>query len=99
MSAKASIAQRIREKLNAAFAPLSLEVIDDSHKHRGHAHATRDSATAAPLGETHFIVKVVSEAFKRKSRIERHRMVNAALRAEIDDGVHALSIEAKAPDE
>jgi BolA protein len=99
MSVKASMAQRIHEKLNAAFAPLSLEVIDDSRKHLGHTHAMRDSGKAAPSGETHFTIKVVSEAFKDKSRIDRHRMVNAALRTEIDDGVHALSIEAKAPDE
>ncbi|MGB7125346.1 MAG: BolA family protein [Methylovirgula sp.] len=99
MTAQASIAQRIRQKLNAAFAPLSLEVIDDSRKHLGHAHLMRDSEKAAHSGETHFTVKMVSEAFKDKSRIDRHRMVNAALRAEIADGVHALAIDAKAPGE
>ncbi len=99
MSEKAGMAQRIREKLNAAFAPLSLKVIDDSRKHLGHTHATRDSGKAVLSGETHFTVKVVSKAFKDKSRVDRHRMVNAALSAEIGAGVHALSIEAKAPDE
>jgi BolA family transcriptional regulator, general stress-responsive regulator len=99
MSLQASMAQRIREKLYAAFAPLSLEVIDDSRKHLGHTQLMRDSGKAAPSGETHFTVKMVSEAFKDKSRIDRHRMVNAALRAEIAAGVHALAIEAKAPGE
>ncbi len=98
MSVEASIARRIREKLNAAFAPLSLEVIDDSRRHLGHA-SMRGLGKAAQAGETHFTVKMVSEAFKGKNRIDRHRMVNAALHAEIADGVHALAIEAKAPGE
>lgn len=93
------IAARIRQKLNAALTPVSLEVIDDSHKHAGHAHAaSRFGKTGRPR-ETHFTVKVVSETFKDKSRLERHRIVNALLSAELAEGVHALAIEAKAPGE
>ncbi|MDC7784564.1 BolA family transcriptional regulator [Rhodoplanes sp. TEM] len=80
------------EKLSAAFAPASLEVIDESHRHEGHAGAR-------PGGQTHFRVRIVSEAFRGKSRLDRHRAVNQALAAEIAGGVHALAIEASAPGE
>jgi BolA protein len=99
MSGQASVAMRIREKLHATLAPVSLEVIDDSAKHAGHAHVVSRSGKAAQAGETHFTVKVVSEVFTGKSRIERHRMINTLLSAEIAEGVHALAIEAKAPGE
>jgi BolA protein len=83
---------RIAEKLAAAFAPLSLDVIDESHQHAGHAGAR-------PGGETHFRVHIVSEAFRGKSRIERHRMINQTLSGELAGSVHALAIQASAPDE
>lgn len=89
----------IRAKLQAAFAPVSLEVIDESHKHAGHAHAVMRPGVAAKTGGTHYRIKVVSDAFKGKSRIERHRAVNDLLRAEFEGGVHALAIEAKTPEE
>jgi BolA family transcriptional regulator, general stress-responsive regulator len=82
----------ITEKLTKAFAPESLRVLDESHQHEGHAGHR-------PGGETHFRVYIVSEAFKGKSRIERHRMVNAALARELAAGVHALAIHASAPGE
>jgi BolA protein len=82
----------IAEKLTKTFAPERLEVIDDSHQHAGHAGAR-------PGGETHFSVHIVSLAFHGKSRIERHRMVNAALASELQGGVHALAIRAVAPGE
>ncbi len=94
-----NIAARIKDKLKTALAPVLLDVIDESHKHSGHAHAVTHAAKAGRSGETHFKVKVVSESFKGKSRLARHQMVNALLRAEFADGVHALSIEAKAPGE
>lgn len=97
MSGQASMAMRIREKLHTALAPVSLEVIDDSPKHAGHAQSR--SGKAAQAGESHFTVKVVSEVFKGKSRIDRHRMINTLLSAEIAESVHALAIEAKAPGE
>jgi BolA protein len=90
---------RIKAKLQAAFAPASIEVIDESHKHASHAHALNRSGAVASAGGTHFHVKVVSEAFKGKSLVERHRAINHLLGAEFDAGVHALAIEAKAPGE
>ena len=83
---------RIVEKLTQAFAPSVLDVADESHLHQGHA-------AHRPGGETHFRVHIVSEAFKGKSRIARHRMVNETLASELADRVHALAIHAKAPGE
>jgi BolA protein len=94
-----TMALRITEKLQAALAPISLEVIDESHKHAGHAHAVMRPGTAGGSGETHFQVKVVSDAFAGKSRVDRHRTINTLLSAELADSVHALSIDAKAPGE
>ncbi|MFC0284658.1 BolA family protein [Camelimonas abortus] len=86
-------ADLIRERLVAALAPTELEITDDSHRHAGHAGAR-------PEGETHFSLHVVSAAFAGKSRLERHRMVNAALADLLGPGgVHALAIAARAPDE
>jgi BolA family transcriptional regulator, general stress-responsive regulator len=82
----------ISRKLNDALAPSSLSVIDESEQHRGHG-GWREG------GETHFRVNVVSAAFAGKSRIERHRMVNALLAEELAGRVHALAISAKAPEE
>jgi BolA protein len=86
------VKDRIAEKLKAALAPQSLDVEDESHRHEGHAGHR-------PGGETHFRIHVVSEAFRGKSRIERHRMINQILSAELAGGVHALAIHAGAPDE
>jgi BolA protein len=80
----------ITNKLREAFTPESLDVQDESHLHEGHAGHR-------PEGETHFRVYIVSPAFKGKSRIERHRMINAALDAELKGSVHALAIHAQAP--
>lgn len=82
----------ITEKLTSAFDPESLNVVDESHQHAGHAGHR-------PGGETHFRVYIVSPAFRGKSRLERHRMINAALAAELTGGVHALAIHAAAPGE
>ena len=88
MSTKETITNKLRE----AFTPESLDVIDESHLHEGHAGHR-------PGGETHFRVYIVSGAFKGKSRIERHRMINEALAQELRSGVHALAIHAHAPGE
>jgi len=82
----------ITEKLTEAFKPQSLRVEDESHKHEGHAGHR-------PGGETHFRVYIVSESFRGKSRIDRHRMINTALARELDGGVHALALHASAPGE
>jgi BolA family transcriptional regulator, general stress-responsive regulator len=92
-------AERIQTKLQNALAPASLEVIDDSRKHAGHAHMISRGGTATTTGETHFRIKVVARAFHGKSRVDRHRMINALLQEEFAGGVHALSIDAKTPDE
>ena len=82
----------IATKLADAFAPVSLEVLDESHQHAGHAGHR-------PGGETYFRVYIVAEAFRGKTRLERHRMINATLASELREGVHALAIHAAAPDE
>lgn len=82
----------ITRKLTEAFAPESLQVLDESHRHEGHAGHR-------PGGETHFRVHIVANAFRGKSRIERHRMINACLSGELAGGVHALAIHAAAPGE
>ena len=82
----------ITEKLTPAFAPQSLDVIDESHQHAGHAGHR-------PGGETHFRVHIVSEAFRGKSRVDRHRMINQTLSGELASSVHALAIHARAPGE
>ena len=82
----------ITQKLTNAFAPESLRVEDESHQHEGHAGHR-------PGGETHFRVYIVSEAFRGKTRIARHRLVNDILSAELSGSVHALAIHAAAPGE
>jgi BolA protein len=85
-------ADLITKKLTEAFEPQSLEVVDESHRHEGHAGHR-------PGGQTHYRVYIVSQAFKGKTRVERHRMINATLSGELADGVHALAIHASAPGE
>jgi BolA family transcriptional regulator, general stress-responsive regulator len=92
MTTQETVKHVITNKLREAFAPESLEVSDESHLHEGHAGHR-------PGGETHFRVYIVSRAFRGKSRIERHRMINAALAAELAGRVHALAIHAQAPSE
>ena len=82
----------ITDKLTEAFAPARLDVADESHLHEGHAGHR-------PGGESHFRVHIVANAFKGKSRIERHRMINEALMLELKGSVHALAIQALAPGE
>ena len=82
----------IKDKLTRAFQPQHLEVIDESHLHAGHAGSHPD-------GESHFRVKIVSQAFSGKNRVDTHRMVNDALAEELKSRVHALAIQASAPKE
>ena len=82
----------ITEKLTSAFSPQSLSVVDESHLHAGHA-GSREG------GQTHYRVYIVSNAFEGKSRVDRHRMINTALAAELAGSVHALAIHAAAPGE
>ncbi len=78
---------RILRSLSDAFAPKTLEVIDDSAKHAGHAGAS-------PEGETHYTVIISSAAFEGLSRVAMQRAVMEALKAEFETGLHALSIKA-----
>jgi len=87
-----TVRDTIAEKLTQAFAPVHLDVIDQSHQHAGHAGAR-------PGGETHFSIHIVSQAFRGKTRIERHRMVNETLTHELQGRVHALAIRAVSPGE
>jgi BolA protein len=87
-----SVRQRIEEKLREALRPESLQVLDESHLHVGHAGHR-------PGGETHFRVYVVTAAFAGKCRVERHRMVNELLAEELAGPVHALAVHPAAPGE
>lgn len=87
-----SLQARIREKLEQAFQPEHLEIVNESHLHAGHA-------SSPGTGESHFRVTIVSAAFAGQNRIARHRLVNVTLAAELRDGVHALAIKALAPGE
>ena len=86
----AAVTELIRKKLNAAFSPTRLEIVDDSDKHKGHAGAREG-------GESHFTVNIEADAFAGKGRVERQRMVNKVLAEELAGPVHALSIKAEAP--
>lgn len=81
-----SIDAEIRAKLEAAFHPTALEIINESHAHSG--HAGHDGS-----GESHFRVKIAAPAFADMSRIARHRAVHAALGPEITGRIHALALE------
>lgn len=87
-----SRAHRLETTLTRAFAPTLLRVNDDSARHAGHAGAR-------PGGETHYSVLLVSEAFRGKSRVARHRMVHDALQAEFAAGLHALALTLRSPEE
>jgi BolA protein len=91
-----SVKDTIAAKLQAALAPSSLEVIDESDQHAGHMF---HPGGVEPRGETHFRIKIVSSIFSGQSRIQRHRTINQLVAEELRAGVHALAIEARAPDE
>ncbi len=78
---------RIIQQLQAAFSPSTLAVHDNSESHRGHGGWRIG-------GETHFKIEITAAAFTGKSRIDTHRMVNAALADEFASGLHALEITA-----
>lgn len=87
-----SIRNLIEQRLREAFAPQSLEVIDESERHRGHG-GWREG------GETHFRIRMVANTFAGQSRVARHRAVNDCLKPAFDAGLHALAIEVRTPDE
>ena len=83
-------ADRIHNALTAAFAPLALEVINESEQHRGHGGYSD--------GETHYRVRMTADAFVAMSRIARHRAVHAALGVELVAEIHALALELSVPE-
>ena len=87
-----SVADAIRDKLSERFTPTRLVIVDDSHRHAGHAGAR-------PEGETHFTVTIVSAVFAGLGRVARQRLVYDALSDELAGGVHALSLTTLAPAE
>ena len=87
-----SVADTIHSKLTNRFVPARLDVIDDSHRHAGHAGAR-------PEGETHFTVTIVSAGFAGLSRVARQRLVYQTLAEELATGVHALSLTTLTPAE
>lgn len=86
------VAPVMQKKLEDALKPTRLDIIDESHRHAGHAGHNPD-------GESHFRVEIVSEAFNGKSRVDRHRMVNALLAEELAGRVHAMALVTLTPDE
>jgi BolA family transcriptional regulator, general stress-responsive regulator len=80
------IGKTIEQKLQAAFQPTRLSVIDESNQHHGHAGAH-------PSGESHFRIRIAATGFTGKSRVAQHRLINEALAAELKSRVHALAIE------
>ena len=81
-----SVSEEIRTRLQAAFEPSALEVVDDSERHRGHA-GYRDG------GESHFNVMIRASAFDGQSRLQRHRAVHGALGPDLVGRIHALSLD------
>jgi BolA protein len=86
--------ERISAVLESRFAPLRLEIEDESAKHAGHA-----AQKAVAGGQTHYRVVMISEAFAGMSRLARSRAVHAALDAEFKSGLHALSLSLNTPAE
>lgn len=82
-----NMVDKIRRRLSAALAPIELDVLDEGYKHAGHANE----------GKGHFHVRIVSAAFAGQLPLKRHRMIYAALDGLMDQGIHALSIDAQAP--
>lgn len=95
-STSGPVAAIIHSKITAALAPTHFEIVNDSHKHASHSAMRGETSE-----ETHFHLTVVSEHFEGKALIDRHRMVNELLEAELDKNqggtVHALQIKAKTP--
>ncbi|GJE92229.1 BolA family transcriptional regulator [Phanerochaete sordida] len=91
-----SVELSIREKLTTVLAPAELKITNDSWQHRHHAAM---KAQGGGSGETHFSIDVVSEAFKGKTTMQRHRMIYAALTDEFAQGLHALSLKTKTVEE
>jgi BolA protein len=91
-----TVTAEIERKLTARFTPIRLEIVDDSHRHVGHAG---HPGGAQPGGESHFSVTLVSAAFTGMGRVARQRLVYETLAEELKRGVHALALTTLAPGE
>ena len=80
----------IQQKLQCQLSPIELTVEDESHLHRGHAGAKEGG---------HYRIKIISNQFKGLNRIQRHRLIYSTLKDDFQRGIHALAIQAQAPDE
>jgi len=87
-----SIQDSLERKIAEALSPDSLEIVDESHLHAGHAGAR-------PGGDSHFKVLIVADAFAGKSRVDRQRLINGLLADEFAAGLHALSLTTLTPEE
>lgn len=92
MPQETPVTDQLRARLETAFAPQALLIEDESAKHAGHAGAH-------PLGESHFAVTIQAAAFNGKNRLERQRLVNAALAELLHDRIHALRLTVRGTDE
>ena len=86
------VASEMLRRLDSSLSPSRIELVDDSEQHRGHGGYN-------PAGESHFSLTIESPAFAGKSRVERQRMVYAALGELMQERVHALTMVVRAPDE
>ena len=86
------VAAEMLRRLNSSLAPTRVDLVDDSEQHRGHGGHN-------PAGESHFTLRIESAAFEGKTRVQRQRMIYAALGELMESRVHALSIRATAPGE
>ena len=91
MSDKGPLVTQLEQKMQQAFSPQSLEIINESHLHAGHQPGFDGQ------GESHMRIRIVAEAFRGTSRVDIHRSINALLDDEFAAGLHALAIDAKAP--
>lgn len=89
-----SRAERIKVTLSSLFSPSLLEIEDESHRHAHHG-----GRHGLPAGETHYRIKMVSESFAGQNRLARQRAINEALASEFSSGLHALSMNLRAPQE
>ncbi len=88
-----SMIDSIEKKLQQAFNPASLEILNESHLHAGHQPGFDGQ------GESHIRIRIVSDTFDGMGRVDRHRKINAFLEEEIERGLHAIAIEAHSPTE
>ncbi len=88
-----SMQARIEAALSEVFDPQHLEVINESHLHAGHQPSFNGE------GETHFRIRIVSQKFENTKLLDRHRQINDVIKDEFEQGLHALAIEAKTPDQ